>query len=272
LDQPGFFFALMSALRFEPDPVSAARMAYQGPYGNPAQYDNVLTALADRGFLTARGRGEYVITDQGRTAWQTLNHAFYTRLGELAVLSEEDLARAEGFLNQIVEASLKAPEIVGNGGITRMHRIHPKHEYAPLARIDQHLDDLNAFRDDVHLAAWRPYNVGGHAWEAFTFVWRGDARTAEELAEKLPFRGHSAAIYAGALANLATRGWVEGTAEEGYQVTEQGRTVRQQAEDATNRYYFAPWAGLSHAEQMQLHDLLTRLRNDLRRLAEGAAG
>ena len=262
LDQPGWFFALLSTLSLEPDPVSAARLGIRGPYTNPAQYDNLLTALAEVGFSSSRGGGEYVLTEEGRAALQETNHAFYTRLGELPALSAEELAQTEGLLKRVVEACLAAPELLGNGCVTKMHRAHPGQEYAPLAKIDQHLDDLNAFRDDAHLAAWRPYDVGGQAWEALTFIWRGEARTAEELAEKLPFRGHSATVYAGALANLASRGWVEET-PKGYQVTEKGRALRQQAEDATNRYFFAPWACLSGDEKIQLHDLLTRLKNEL---------
>jgi hypothetical protein len=148
----------------------------------------------------------------------------------------------------------------------------PSQEYASLAQIDQCLDYLNAFRDDAHLAAWQPYGVSGHAWEAFTFVWRGDAHTAAELAEKLPRRGHSAPAYAEALSDLAGRGWVEETSDGyAYRITEKGRTLRQQAEEATDRYFFAPWTSLNNVEIAQLHTLLTRLRDSLQTAAENNA-
>ena len=176
------------------------------------------------------------------------------------------MTQLEGLLNRIVEASLDAPEPDDKWRISKTHQAHPSQEYAPLARIDQRMDDLNAFRDDVHIAAWRPYDVSAHVWEALTLVWRGDAHTAEELAER-PFRGHSVEAYAEALADLANRGWVEQT-PDGYQVTDKGRTLRQQAEEVTDRYFFAPWACLSNVEKIQLHDLMTRLRNKLQEMTE----
>jgi DNA-binding MarR family transcriptional regulator len=139
-----------------------------------------------------------------------------------------------------------------------------------LAKIDQHLDDLNAFRDDAHLAAWKPYEVSGHAWEALTFVWRGEASTAEELVEKLSSRGHSVEAYTEALAGLVGRGWVEETSD-GYRITEKGQALRQQAEEATDRIFFAPWACLDAAENAQLHDLLTRLGHNLQEMTEDSA-
>ncbi|MDY7042442.1 MAG: MarR family winged helix-turn-helix transcriptional regulator, partial [Chloroflexota bacterium] len=138
------------------------------------------------------------------------------------------------------------------------------------ARTDQYLTDLYCFRDDAHLAAWRRHDVSGHIWEALTFLWRGDARTAEELAEKLPRRGHSVEAYTEALDDLAGRGWIEET-PDGYQSTAQGRALRQEAEDATDRYFFAPWACLNDAEKIQLHTLLTRLRDNLQKMAESEA-
>jgi DNA-binding MarR family transcriptional regulator len=183
------------------------------------------------------------------------------------VLSAEGLAQTEGLLRRVGEACLDAPEPASKRCISATHRGHPDQEYAPLAEIDQHLDDLSAFRDDAHLAAWEPYDVSGLAWEALTFVWRGDASTPEELVEKLPLRGHSVEIYTEALNDLESRGWVEKT-PDGYRVTEKGRALRQEAEDATDRYFFAPWACLSSDEKVQLHWLLTQLRNNLQALVE----
>jgi hypothetical protein len=187
-------------------------------------------------------------------------------LGELSVLTEEELTQIETLLSKVVQACLDAPEPDGKRSLFRTHQGHLDQEYAPLARIDQRLDDLNAFRDDVHIAAWKPYDVSGSAWETLTFVWRGDARTAEELCEKLPFRGYDVKARAADLAHLASRGWVE-EVDGGYQVTEKGQALRQQAEEATDSYFFAPWACLSTYEVIQLHDLLTRLRSGLQELA-----
>ncbi len=262
LDQPGFFYILLSARRFDPDSISSARLGVRVPYTHPEQLDNLLALVAKAGFLTSKGDGEYEFTDKGRTIVKKVNHTFYTQLSEISSLSAKDLSQLEDLLKKVTQACLDAPEPAGKPCISVIPHGFANEEYTPLARIDQQLDYLNAFRDDVHLAAWAPYDISGHAWEAFTFVWRGDAGTAEELIEKLSFRGHSAKVYTKALSDLVGRGWVKETPDD-YQVTDKGRALRQEAEDVTDRYFFAPWACLSNIEIAQLHDLATRLKNDL---------
>ena len=132
-----------------------------------------------------------------------------------------------------------------------------------LYRILQYLADLNAFRDDCHVAAWRPYGVGGDAWEALTFVWRGEAHAAEELVEKLPFRGYDVADYTGTLEALAAKGWLAAGDDGAYKMTGEGEKVRQEAEDATDRWYYAVWETLGEGEVDEFGGLLRRLRDAL---------
>lgn len=267
LDTLGYFFMVLSARRLEPDLISNVRLGIRTPYSNPVYFETLLSGVAEAGVLSAQGSGEYALTEQGRKALHESEDAFYRRLGELDVLPVEDLERVEGLLEKVVEASLEAAEPASKWAITTTRRGHPSQEYPPLARIDQRLDDLGGFRDDAHLAAWQPYDVSGQAWEVFTFIWRGDASTAEELAERLPFRGYSAEAYTKALEDLVGRGWVERTAD-GYRLTEKGSRVRQDAEDVTDRLFFTPWVCLDVNERNQLDNLLTRLRNGLRKMGE----
>jgi predicted transcriptional regulator len=268
LDRPGFAFMLITARRFAPELVSAARLGIRGPYAGPAQYERLLAQVTEAGLMTPKADGEYGFTEKGRAVLEEVEGVFYTRLGELSPLPGEDLAQLEGRLKQLVEACLDAEEPANKLCISLTHQGDVTQEYGVLAKIDQHLDDLNAFRDDAHLAAWQPYDVSGHGWDALTFVWRGDANTASALAEALPFRGHSAEDYAEAFADLASRGWVE-KAEEGYQITERGAALRQEAEEATDRYFFAPWAVLTGRDRTLLYDQLMRLRDNLQEMAAG---
>jgi hypothetical protein len=257
----------MMARRFEPKEISLKRWGKLGPYGNPASFGLLLDALAEGGFLKAKGDGKYTLTDKGNTTLDEALDGFYTFLGEIPVLSPEQLSQIEGLLDRVCTSCRKAQEPAKKRFISLVHRGHPEAEYAPLAKIDQHLDELNAFRDDAHIAAWKPYGVSGPTWETLTFVWRGEASSAEELLEKLPYRNHSLEVYQDSLKDLVNRGWVEKTAE-GYRVTEKGRALRQEAEETTDRYYFTPWACLSTPERTQLYTLLTRLRDGLRELAK----
>jgi len=124
------------------------------------------------------------------------------------------------------------------------------------------LSDLAAYRDDAHLASWQPHPIEGHAWEAFTYLWRGEAITLDGLYQKLERRGYSRDEYRQAVEDLMKRGWVAERAE-GYQVTTLGKEIRQTAEETTDRYFYAPWSCLSQEETKDLRTLLIRLRDCL---------
>ena len=74
-----------------------------------------------------------------------------------------------------------APEPPGQWHL-RLSRHTDPGELAPsVARIDQHLTDLNAYYNDASLAVWQPFGVSGAAWEAFGHLWCGDSYTLDEL-------------------------------------------------------------------------------------------
>ena len=69
--------------------------------------------------------------------------------------------------------------------------------------------------------------------------------------------GFSREDYAVALKDLIERGWV--TENQGaYAVTGRGDALRLEAEDATNRYFYAAWDWLTEAEVAELRALLAR--------------
>ncbi len=266
LDPPVLFYVLRRAYALAPQPIEIATFTGTDPYSNPSRYHEVTALAAEAGLTRALGDGTYQITDRGRTVWEEINRRFYLRLAELEALSAEEFGRLEGLMARLVQASLEAPEPAEKRAALMTHAEHPAGDYGPLARIDQHLDDLTAFRDDAHLAAWRPYGVAGPVWETLTFVWRGEATTAEALAERLGGRAHSAEVYAEALADLVGRGWAMET-PGGYRLTDLGGRLRQEAEDATDGYFYGPWVCLSEAEVANLVGLLTRLRDNLQGMA-----
>lgn len=78
-----------------------------------------------------------------------------------------------------------------------------------------------------------------------------EAATAVQVAEKLAFRGYDEAAYTEALQACCLRGLLQndnGT----YQVTEAGQKLRQEAEQATDRIFYAPWDNLYAPEMMTL--------------------
>ncbi|MBN1200946.1 MAG: hypothetical protein JXJ20_03725 [Anaerolineae bacterium] len=256
------WYFLIVSQDFEPETISTARFIERGPYGAARAFEKGLKALVDKGLLEPAGDGEYRITDAGHEAIDSVLDTMYARLAELKPLPVGDLKRLADLLLRVVNACVDAPEPENKLCITVNRSSDPGEEGLPLLRLLQYVSDLRTFRDDAHMAAWRPYGVSGPAWEAFTFIWRDEVHTPDELAEKLSYRALSADDYAQALDTLVGKGWL--AASDGqYVITEQGKALRQEAEDVTDRYFYAPWAVLSGAELVELAGLLTRLRDSL---------
>ncbi|MEZ4642204.1 MAG: hypothetical protein R3E31_05595 [Chloroflexota bacterium] len=175
-------------------------------------------------------------------------------------------------LRQLVDASLAAPNLAKpawNGVVSMIRAAAPVVE-----RIRRYLNDLNAFRDDAHISAWRSHELAGYEWETLghvhgAYVFGEPALTAVALAEKLGgFRGYDAAAYQTALDKLTARGWLTVTDGQ-YAATAEGEQMRAAAEEETDRLYFAPWA-LTGAELADLSALLTAVRDGLQLPAQEA--
>ena len=255
---------LMAARIFEPDPVSAARLNVRAAYTNPALLQARLEKGVQLGLLAPAGPGEYHLTNAGHAAVQRLIEAAYAAMAPLQPLPAADLDRLLALLRRLVEASLAAPEPPGKWCLRIARHYDPYGKAGPVAQLDQYLSDLVAYRDDAHLASWRPLGVTGQAWETLTHIWYGDATTLEELcARHCARRGYSCESYAAVLDELIARGWVI-RQDDAYRLTEAGRAVREEAEATTERYFFTPWACLNEAELAELRRLLTECRAGLR--------
>jgi len=213
------------------------------------------------------GTGAYKLSEKGHIALNTVNDSFYRFLGELEILPDEQLKQVSDFLDRLIQSSLEAAEPAEKPATMIMHNTHPKTDYPTMARIDMQLDDLRAFRDDSHIAAWRPYGMSGRTWETLSFIWQGNARTASELAESLPVRGYEEADFARSLKNLVSDGLIQ-KGSDGFVVTAKGNNLRLEAEETTNRIFFEPWRVLELNEQAQLRNLLIRMKINLENLAE----
>lgn len=258
----GFWHWLFAALTFEPESVSARKLAVRTPYFAADFFTARLSAAASAGYLTPIGDQEYRLTELGRSTARKALMVAYECMATLRPLPPADLERLVSFLYRLVGASLAAPEPPGKWSITYCRRLDLTENTAFVAKADQYLSDLNSYRDDAHLAAWQPHGFTGQAWEALTFVWRGQAATLDELCQKLARRGHARSTYAEAMHDLIKRGLVEEDAGT-YRMTDQGQALRQAVEDTTDRYFYAPWACLGEQEVTELQTLLARLRDGL---------
>jgi DNA-binding PadR family transcriptional regulator len=257
------WMTLYRALLFDPEPVTAAQLQQVfAPYTAAHVFEERFRRAAEGGLLTPVEDG-YRLSEQGRALIRRSLEAGYARMAELRPLAPEDLERLAALAKRLVDSILATPEPPVKRCTRANHRLDPGQAAPALVRIDQYLSDLGDFRDDAHMAAWRLYNVAGHAWEVFTLLWREGPATPAALTDKLPHRGYTEADYTDALRELAARSWVEDSGGV-YHITEKGRVLRQQAEATTERYFYAPWSVLNEPEQRDLRDLLTRLRDALR--------
>jgi hypothetical protein len=186
----------------------------------------------------------------------------YAAMAPLQPLPHADLERLAHLLQRLVEAAVAAPEPPGKWCLRMARHYDPGPDAAVMERLDQYLSDLAAYRDDSHLAAWRPYGVSGQAWEAFSLLWRGKVKTLDELCDKLARRGFDREEYAATLQHLVNREWIVRDGEE-YTLTGRGRTLRETVEGMTDCYFYEPWRCLIEAEVDEFRDLLPRLRDAL---------
>ncbi len=96
-----------------------------------------------------------------------------------------------------------------------------------------------------------------------TTIWRGEVNALDKLSEELPFRGITRDEYAHFLQELAERGWVEEDSGA-YQLTFEGKRIREDAEALTDRYFFAPWSCLNESELEELASLPSQFRDGLK--------
>jgi hypothetical protein len=261
LERPAWTL-LLPALTFDPKPISAERLRVRGPYTSIHSYETRLLTLARQGLLKFVGRNDYRLTYKGRETVQHLLSIVYTEMSALKPLLPAELDRLAFVLCRLVDASLAAPEPPSKWSLALSRRIDPGEDAPVVVRIDHYLSDLNGYRDDAHLAAWRRYGVSGPAWEAFTLIWRDEARSLDQLWQRLEWRGHSRAVYAEAIDQLTGRRWLE--MDDGqYRLTADGQMTRQEAEDITDRYVYRPWATLTEDECQDIERLLTQLHDAL---------
>lgn len=243
----------------DPRPETSAYLQQLYTYTSLPALEARMAGAASRGLIEALPDRTYRLTDKGHQVFRRALAAAWSRMAELEPLPKGDMERLTYLLKRLVMTTSAAPEPREKRYLIASRRLDPGEDAPIVARIDQYLTDLIMFRDDVHPAAWRRYNVNGPTWEVFTLIRNGEAHTLEELSQRLERRGHPPDLIPQSFQDLVARGWI---AKEngGYRATDEGSRLRQEAEDETDRLFYAPWSCLSEAETAELRDLLMRLR------------
>jgi hypothetical protein len=259
-ESPAWF--LVQAAEFDPEPLTVENLRVRDVYASERIVAALLELMASEDWLDRDMDGAYHLTATGRALYQQIRPERHALIAALEPPPEAQVNRLAELLGRVIDASLGSPNPPGTWCLVHSRRRAPAGDAPPLVQIFQYCEDINAFRDDAHMAAWRPYGVGGHDWETFTFLYENKASTANALFDQLAYRGYSRVEYAAALAGLARRGWLEPADElETYRVTEAGRGVHAAAERLTDEGFYAPWSCLAEEEIAMAHDLLIRLRD-----------
>lgn len=263
-EAPAWF--LVQALEFDPEPISVEKLRVRDIYASERIVYSLLELMASEKWLEPDGNGQYTLASAGRAIQDDLKKRRTAALSKVTVpLETDELTHLESLLHHIIKASLGSPDPPGNWSLRHSRNRAPANDALPLDKILHYTSDFNAFRDDAHMAAWKPSNVNAYGWEAFSLIWSGQATTAEAIDQQLYYRGYSAREYQAALEDLTERGWLEEKAGSPghYSLTPKGTKIRETAEKQTDAYFYAPWSALQPAEVRDLHRLLLKIRDGL---------
>lgn len=229
----------------------------RNPYHQPADLRSHLENAAERGWVDLTETG-FIANPKAQVFADQLLVLLKTHIEQRSHDRDADIPRLVELLAKVVDTAEQSQAFSPRPNFAFARNYEYEDKSPSLLWARRHMITIGAYRDDAHVAAWRPYGLPGYVWEAFTLVWQDEAHTAAELAEKLAFRSYTEADYTEALEQLAARGWLE-VADGGYTLTAAGRREREAAEDVTNQNYMSAFAGLSDAEIREMISLLSAL-------------
>lgn len=264
-ESPGWF--LVQAAEFDPEPLTVSNLRVRDIYASTRMVAALLELMAANNWLDRRGEA-YFLTVEGRSFIQERREIRDQWMATLDPLLKADIALLEALLSRVMEASMSSDDPPGTWCLAHSRNKAPDEEAPIPVKLLQHIGDINAFRDDAHMAAWRPHGLEGYVWEAFSLVAAGTADNAGALWEALSYRGYSRGEYAEALMELAERGWLDASSSPSFAVAEPGRAIHEAGEQLTDQYFYTPWrTALSQSEITAAADLMIQLREELNGMA-----
>jgi hypothetical protein len=246
------------------DSFSREEFQKRDPYSNPLLFEKTFVTLNFKGWIEPLPDDKYKVTEMAREAARKIIQAGDKELLPFESFTDIDLQRLALLLKQILMANEFASSPLEKWAVTKRFRVTDKNSPAML-QIREYLMDLFAYRDDCHYAASHPhFGQAGIVWTVLGFLSKNDSVTAEQLVESMPMRGYEVNEYEVALQAVVQLGWAEPTeVPETFRVTQQGRELREKAEQLTNEYFYEPWSTMTQAELDELYDLLLLLRDQL---------
>ena len=251
------------AIGMAPEPFGLAHVYQCIPYANPQLFRQDFEGAVRRGWLTIGAEGTYHATDKGLQFHKRLCRELQNVFDNLHPLPMMQLERLNSTLDEIIDA------ITSNSKIQYKPAFEMDLRLAPLApstlqKICNKLSHLMAFRDDVYVNAWMEKEINSYSWEAFSYIYKGQAQTAAELAKALETqRQYGEGTYTQALIDLQARGWIAENYGK-FEPSAEGLMVLAEVARTMTQNFFEPWAKLGEAKINQLQVLMEALVQGLK--------
>jgi len=243
------------------------------PFTNPEQFEKAFARFDVKGWIIPLPDERYQVSRQAQDAVRTIVQAGDAQLAGFDLMPESELVQLVYLLKQLWTANLEAPEPPEKWAIAT--RFRTADERSPfIVQVRELLMDLFAYRDDSHLSAARPhFGQAGIVWDVLSSIANGSAFSAEQMAERMSFRGYEENDYEVAIQAAIQIGWVE-TADETntFRPTANGRELRAQVERQTDEYFYRFWSVLTDGELDKLYTLLTKLYEGLIKFKKRTTG
>jgi DNA-binding MarR family transcriptional regulator len=261
--QTSDIYLTQAAVGLSPEPFGLGHIYNRMPYTNPERIRRQLREAVDRGWLFIVSEGVYQATERGYKYYRRLCREYDHAYSEIKTLHPEKLERIENLLSTLVY-SIEQTKVLNYKPAFDMDVKLAHQGNCFLQKICCRLSMIMAYRDDAFVNAWMDQEVNGFAWEAFSYIYKGRANTANQLARKLErCRYYDEESYAAALKELKDRDWID--RKNGfYEPTEEGLRILAKVTQETNRYFYVPWEILSSDDTKQLKVLLEKLAEKLK--------
>lgn len=246
------WFIIGTAFYIRPEPLTVERMRVRNPYSNPESQENDIKTLTEASFLDKNG----VITQVAVDAYQALIDIQDAAADTLDNMPQDDLERVGSYLKRAYDAAHAVTE-PANACLKDASLLNMRD--SAVHQVFYITGRLGAFRDDCHLAAWKPLEMTSNRYEAFSLVWDGTADSAEKLMEARQGRGYEESDWQASLDSLVEKGWLEKD-DETYKATDEGNKIREEVEVKTDDYFYQIFDGLSDEEVEDFVALLKEIK------------
>lgn len=261
-ESPSWFLA--QAAEFMPEPLTVQNLRVRDIYASEKLVKALLELMASEKWFDVIGE-EYTLTESGLALMEASRQRARELFADFAPIPMAEIECLESLFKRVIETTLTCPEPPETWSLVHSRRRAPANDASAMHKLFHHFSDINAARDDAHMAAFMPHKVEGYVWETFNYICNG-TKTADELYEQLAYRGYSRYDYAAALKTLEARRWIQAT-DGIYTTTDTGRIAREKVEQLTDDYFYAGWSCLDENEFEELVTLMRKLKEACEEIA-----